>query len=229
LDFMRLLKSFEELLYELVTWILFYPLTLWRSVRHPLKMMAYAEAELSETVAEQYDDALSPPIFLLITLFIAHLIELRLSPGSAAVLPEVFQDERNLLFFRAIAFSVFPLFFGLLAVRQRGAKLTRQKLKPAFYSQCYTAAPTILSIDLALIIGKQGTQTAAAAGIAIFVIGLTWYIAAETTWFAGKGGMSKIRAFLLVTGTVLLGFIAIFAVTLVTALAVSKNLLTSGG
>ncbi|SFV34632.1 hypothetical protein SAMN05216456_1952 [Devosia crocina] len=30
MDFMKLLKSIEELLYELITWFVFYPLTLWR-------------------------------------------------------------------------------------------------------------------------------------------------------------------------------------------------------
>ena len=30
MDFMRLLKSIEELLYEVATWVLFYPLTVAR-------------------------------------------------------------------------------------------------------------------------------------------------------------------------------------------------------
>lgn len=48
LDFMKLLKSLEELLYELVSWLLFYPLTMWRSVVRPLSMMRYADTELAD-------------------------------------------------------------------------------------------------------------------------------------------------------------------------------------
>src|SRR6478736_6605240 len=78
MDFMRLLKSIEELLYELVCWLLFYPLTLWRTLRHPQAMMRYADVELGDDLPEQYSDALSPPLFLLITLLLAHGLELGL-------------------------------------------------------------------------------------------------------------------------------------------------------
>lgn len=58
---MKLLKSLEELLYELVAWLVFYPLTMWRSVITPLRMMRYADIELSDRLDDQYDDTLSPP------------------------------------------------------------------------------------------------------------------------------------------------------------------------
>ena len=47
---MKLLKSLEELLYELVSWLLFYPITMWRSVLKPLNMMRYADTELLITL-----------------------------------------------------------------------------------------------------------------------------------------------------------------------------------
>jgi hypothetical protein len=216
---MRLLKSVEELLYELVTWLLFYPLTFWRCLRHPVRMMRYAGTELGDAEGQQYDDALSPPIFLLITLFIAHLVELRFGAETKVALPQVFADERNLLFFRAIAFSLFPLFMALRGVRQRGARLTRRILKPAFYSQCYTAAPFILSVDLAVIIGQHANMPAIVAGIAIFTIGLVWYLNAQTIWFASEAGIGRVRAFLTVAATVALGFLAVLVMTFMAALA----------
>jgi len=39
MDFMRLLQSLEELLYELVSWLVFYPVTLWRTLTRPREMM----------------------------------------------------------------------------------------------------------------------------------------------------------------------------------------------
>ncbi|MGV1794257.1 MULTISPECIES: hypothetical protein [unclassified Rhizobium] len=40
---MKMPKSLEELLNELVSWLLFYPITMWRSVSRPLNMMRYAD------------------------------------------------------------------------------------------------------------------------------------------------------------------------------------------
>ncbi len=52
MDFMRLLKSLEELLYELASWLIFYPMTMWRTLRRPQAMMHYADVELADDVAE---------------------------------------------------------------------------------------------------------------------------------------------------------------------------------
>lgn len=220
---MRLLKSVEELLYELVTWILFYPLTLWRCIRRPVPMMIYAGTELGDSDAERYDDALSPPIFLLLTLFIAHIVALQFGVQSSVVLPDVFADERNLLFFRAIAFSLFPLVLALRDVRQRGGRLTRQTLKPAFYSQCYAAAPFILTVDLALIIGQHGNPAAVLAGIAMLVLGLAWYVRTEAGWLMRDGAMASGRAHLTAVLTIAQGFVALCAVLLVTGLAIARQ------
>ena len=46
MDFIRILRSLEELLYEAMTWIVFYPRTLWRSIRSPIRMLQYAQREL---------------------------------------------------------------------------------------------------------------------------------------------------------------------------------------
>ncbi len=136
MDFMRLLKSLEEALYEIVTWIVFYPLTMWRSIFHPQAMMRYADAELFDTEEEQYTDTLSPPIFLLLTLLIAHLLENRLARLPTATLPSFMADDRNILIFRAITFSIFPLLTALKFLRHRKTPIDRKTLKAPFYSQC---------------------------------------------------------------------------------------------
>ena len=38
MDFVKILRAFEEFLYEVLTWLLFYPRTLWRVTRRPLEM-----------------------------------------------------------------------------------------------------------------------------------------------------------------------------------------------
>ena len=43
MDFMKLIESLDEALYSVMSWLLFYPLTLWRTIVQPLNMMAYAD------------------------------------------------------------------------------------------------------------------------------------------------------------------------------------------
>ena len=218
MDFMRLLKSVEELLYELVTWILFYPLTFWRSIRHPLKTMAYAEKELGDTEQEQYSDALSPPIFLLITLFVAHLFELQIASSSLDALPAFLADERNLLLFRAMTFSIFPLLFALTRLRLGDVRLTRKTLKPAFYSQCYVAGPFVLAFDLTIMLGNLGSGLWASLAGVLFVVALAWYTGVQTRWLMAANGLAAWRAALLALGTIAAAFVLIIAVAAVTGL-----------
>lgn len=60
MDFMKLLKSFEDFIFEAASWLIFYPLTLWRIMMHPLKTMDYSDREQSDGAEHSYDDALSP-------------------------------------------------------------------------------------------------------------------------------------------------------------------------
>jgi hypothetical protein len=52
-DFLKIIRSLEELLYEVMTWLVFYPRTMWRIVAHPLATTAYSEHEQTDTAAEQ--------------------------------------------------------------------------------------------------------------------------------------------------------------------------------
>jgi hypothetical protein len=38
MDFMRILQSLEEFLYEAMSWIVFYPRALLRTIRHPVSV-----------------------------------------------------------------------------------------------------------------------------------------------------------------------------------------------
>ncbi len=41
MSFFQILRSVEDFLYEVMTWLVFYPRTLWRVIRHPRTMAAY--------------------------------------------------------------------------------------------------------------------------------------------------------------------------------------------
>lgn len=196
MDFMKLLKSIEELLYELISWFVFYPLTFWRIVVHPIAMLSYAQKELTEKADDQFDDAVSPPILLVLTLVMLHVVEGALNQAWAAALPSLFQDDRNLLIFRAVSFSLFPLLFATMGLRASGARLTRKILKPAFYSQSYATVPFVLAASIgAQLSGHPTSWSASAVGAGFILAGTGWYLAVETAWLAKTTQVPVWRAF----------------------------------
>ncbi len=210
MDFMRLLKSIEELLYELVSWLLFYPLTMWRTLRQPQAMMRYADMELTDDVSEQYTDTLSPPLFLLITLMLAHGVELALvNQTTPWAPPPLLASASNLLMFRAVSFSILPLLMAVRLLRHKGARLTRDTLRPPFYSQCYVAAPFALVLSVGMLLARTESHTARIAGLACVFVAFTWYVIVEIRWFRTDLGVSTISAALYVVWTLLLALIAV--------------------
>lgn len=219
---MKLLKSIEELLYELVTWFLFYPLTLWRILSHPVRMLAYAEKELTGGQDSQYDDSLSPPILLLLTLVLLHAFGGAIGGPHDAVLPGFLADNRNLLVFRSVAFSLIPLLFAVSLRRLRGARLTRSTLKPAFYSQSYAAVPFIIlsSIGLAMMLNPEGSKV---MGGVLFAGATAWFLAVETVWFSREATMGLPRAAGLAVVTLIGSLIILLAAAAIVELAASTG------
>jgi hypothetical protein len=216
MDLMNLLKSVEELLYELVSWLLFYPLTLWRCVRHPIRMMAYAEAELGSDAKVRYSAAISPPIFLFLTLLIAHLVDLRFGLPMRE-LTGAMADPRNLLLFRAVLFSLFPLMMAVQRIRRLGQPLTRETLRPAFFSQCYAAAPFALAFDLAMTSVRYANPTAWTVSGVLFGGGLVWYVAVETRWLVLHAGVGLVEALARVVAALFVGAVLFVLIALVMA------------
>lgn len=200
MDFMKILKSLEEFLYEVMTWLVFYPRTMWLALRRPLTMMNYADSELHDRAAEQYTDTLSPPLFLVLTIILSHGLELALIGQSALVtdtsgLSALISDDTNLIIFRAICFSLFPLMTALLLLKRQGTSLNRETLRPPFYSQCYIAAPfALMSGIVSIMIGDPDDRVRLAAA-AIMLVVVVWYLAIQTWWFAQHLKTTKLRAF----------------------------------
>lgn len=216
MDFMNLLRSAELLLYEVVSWLVFYPLTLWRCVTRPMSMIAYAEQELTRPPEDQFAEALSPPIFLFLTLIIAHMIQTSVFHNEA-VFEGVLADQRNLLILRAVAFSLFPLLLGIQHVRLSGQMLSRKTLRPMFYAQCYVTVPFVLALDLAMMLANVQTDWAGPVAMVAFLLGLTWYVVALMRGFMIHRNTSRAHAIRQTVLAILLGglcFIATFTLSL---------------
>jgi hypothetical protein len=220
MDFMNLLRSAELLLYEVVSWLVFYPLTLWRCLTRPMAMVAYAEHEMTRPPEDQFADALSPPIFLFLTLMIAHMVQTGIF-HSDTVFQGLLADQRNLLILRAVAFSLFPLLLGIQHVRLAGQPLSRKSLRPMFYAQCYVTVPFVLALDVALMLATADADWAALAAIVLFAAGLVWYFVALIRSFMVHRNITPAHAAWQTVQAIFLGtlcFLAINAASLLSGL-----------
>jgi hypothetical protein len=216
MDFMRLLKSLEELLYEVMVLLVFFPRTLWLTFRFPQRMMDYADTELGDVQSEQYKDTLSPPLFLMICLLVSHLAERAAPADVSSQLPEFLQDTQNLLIFRVFIFSLFPLCMSLRLLHRLRIDLDRDSLKPIFYSQCFVTAPLSMVIGIGTAVSHAGGSVAHLLANAIFAVGVGWYLSQQTLWFRSKLGIGMVGAAANAVGTT----IAALIIITLTALAV---------
>jgi len=223
MDFLKIIRAVEEFLYESVTWLLFYPRTFWRCVRHPDWIIAYTDRELGESPGEQFTDLISPPLFLILSIFIAHGVELflgsRLPPTTMRFINDVAVSEQNLLALRALLFSVFPLTMATGLLRSRGIPIDRETLRSPFFLQCYLAAPfAIVASSSAAFLRAHGPLYWIIGGV-MLATSLIWYVVVQTRWMYAHVGEGWWRAFTLATGYLLLAvcLVALMATMLVMA------------
>jgi hypothetical protein len=192
MDFMQLLKSLDDFLYEVVGWIIFYPITLIRSVLHPVEMLRYSDRELLEPAEEQYTDTFNPPIFLLLTLLIAYLLGKVMQPQMK--LASLLAKDTDVLMFRAVVFSIFPVLMAVDLLRQQGKRIDRGALRPLFYGQCFITAPFALVVSMGGLLVEYQKMPHVIAGLLIFLLAVCWYIAVEVVWFSSTLNITKVRA-----------------------------------
>lgn len=206
--FFHILRSFDELLYELMTWLLFWPVTLWRSVRHPLRTMEYARTELLKASSDQFRAALRPPIFLFVTVIVAHVVELQVVGDSPIVnahsgLADLINDDTSLIVLRIMGFALFPVAMAAIETRLSRKPVNRDTLQQPFYAQCYLTAPFALALSFASTAIRVSNSSIEDGGVALALIATALYVATETKWLERSTGRGWLRAF---AGS-LLGFV----------------------
>lgn len=197
--FFHILKSLDELLYELMTWLFFYPVTLWRALRHPLRMMEYARTELRKNPEDQFRETLRPPIFLLVTLVIAHIVELDVVGDSMLIgihegLADYINDDTTLIIFRIVAFALFPVVMATIETHLTRARINRSTLQQPFYAQCFLAAPFALALSLASTAIRYSNAALQSAGIAVVFVSSAVYIWTQARWLHESTPASGPRA-----------------------------------
>lgn len=200
MNFFNLLQSLDELLYEVMSWLVFYPVTLWRTLVRPLQMMDYSDVEQGDAADEQYTDTLSPPLFLLLSLILVHAAEIALVGANAVVVSKVglsalVSNDTDLIILRIVTYSLFPVLMATRMVRARKVEVNRQTLRAPFYSQCYGAALLAILLGSGELLIRLGHEWSLLAGAALMLFGLLWFGTLQTAWFDQHLKCGRLRAF----------------------------------
>lgn len=209
MDFLKILKSFEEFVYEALTWLVLLPRTLWRIVVSPRRMIAYAAAELASQRETRFSEAISPPLLLILSVLIAHFIDLAVRhPVPAAgdgLGGVVLSSEQNLLLYRTIAFGVWSLAGAVYMLLLTGRPIDRETLRAPFYEQCYLVAPFafVLSVSLTLIALDRpwSLLTAVASSLATTV----WFWLVQAWWLRARASLNLWHALAAATFVLIVG------------------------
>jgi len=219
MDFIGIIRSLEELLYEVMSWLIFYPRTLWKTLRDPAGVAAYSDAEQDQQPDERYTETLSPPLLLMITMVLTYALSHWIGVDEPVATTEageaVTQSPQNLLLLRALIFAIIPLVISVICMRGGGISIDRKTLRRPFYSQCFLVAPFALMVQSALAVyplPAYGTF-AAILGLVAFL----WFIWAQTGWFAARLDLSRRVALVWATASVLAAVIVGAAITFLIA------------
>jgi hypothetical protein len=221
MDFLKIIRSLEELLYEAMTWLIFYPRSLWRAMVHPVELMRYADAEMGDAFDEQFTDLLSPPLCLMISILIAHGLELGLHlkmTANSTTMSYLTGTTENLLIFRAIIFSLFPLMMACALLRRQTTPIDRNSLRRPFYVQCFITSPYVILASGAIALARVPTPAMHQAGAVVGIVATAWYLAIEARWFRLQLPVGWARATWLAVSNYLLALAAIIATAVLLAL-----------
>jgi hypothetical protein len=200
MDFMKWLSSLDELLYEVMSWLLFFPLTLWRATVAPFRLMAEVEQQVGLPDEEQYGTILSPPLFLALSLLLAHGGATALGQSDALIankngLASLVNDNSTALVVRVVVFAGFALFLAARLVRSSGAALSRVSLRQPFYEQCYPTAVFALGLSVGTSMALIRDASTHFAGQMLVIASIVNFVVLETRWFARARGVGIGRAF----------------------------------
>lgn len=223
MDFLNISKAIEQGVYDVMMWILFFPLTLCRMIFSPRRTLAFVREQSAADPDEAFSSAMRPALFLFISILIGSFI----TPSGTEDLA-VFQHTElgkaiasswtSMMAFHMIVSCLIPLVAAVLLDMQTPGPITRETLRLPFDQQCYIGAPSMLVLSS---LTGWGATIGATGTIFAIVIASAWLIAVEYCYFHDNANCGPIKALgltmlTLVVGVVLIVFTAIVTVGLAT-------------
>lgn len=216
MDLIRLLRSLEEFLYELVGWLVFYPRTFWQIVRHPGQIARYTRDELGKPLDARFQATISPVLMLILTVALAHAMEL----ATRAAIPDLqspvgrilFGSEEGIMLTRSAIFCIYALGAALGTLRRQKVYITRETLREPFSIQAFLACPFVLALALGELLLRWPGHAWVGPGLAVHALGIGWYLWARTVAYRALNPSGWARAFGLVLASFMITTAAVLAV-----------------
>lgn len=199
MDLIRLLRSLEEFLYELVGWLVFYPRTLWRVLVRPGEVAQYTRRELARDQEQRFADAISPVLMLILSVAIAHAMEMAMRtaplPISGPVGKLLFGSEEGLLLTRSAIFCIYALGAALSTLWRQSLPVNRETLREPFSIQAFLACPFVILLGISQAVTSAAVEAGKPLGPLIGLVAVAWYLWARTKTFVALNGGGHLRAF----------------------------------
>ena len=185
MDFIRIIRSLEELLYDVTTWLAFYPRTMWRIVARPddAPFGYRAGRRPRQAVHGHAEPAAVPDADNPDREGIGLPLGIEKTEPATTIAKTLLESERNRLNVGSLLFSLFALMGATTAVARRGLTLDRSTLRGPFYSRCYLTAPFPLVIAVASSLPTLPARESGPAAAAVALAGAVWCLCVETMWF----------------------------------------------
>ncbi|MBS0481733.1 MAG: hypothetical protein JSR96_06170 [Proteobacteria bacterium] len=207
----QVLKTIEEFLYECCLLIVFYPWYLLRIIFLPAETLREYRDRFE--AGEGDDLVVSPPIFLMITAAVAALVFPWVDFGNRTLFlqfAKLFSADATLgrIVATLIPVLVQAIISALLVEWRTPGGVTRHSFQlPLFLSVLVASVLLIVMIAVSLLINAANpaeiTAAGAIGGIVVLVVGIGWFINAQSRVFeliAGTGRLTGVGLSLLAAG-----------------------------
>jgi len=139
MNFLDILKSIEQAVYEIMLWVIMIPKTIFKIIRYPSKVPDYIQAELEKDEKKQFADNMSPVILWLLLVIIPAYMLIR---HFFTNLPQYITSKpENYLFYITTICISFLLTPALVIHLFDKKRIDRDSFKNSFYIQCYLQSP----------------------------------------------------------------------------------------
>lgn len=211
MDFLKILKSLEELVFEALTWIVLLPYTLLRILRSPVVMADYAAGELRSENETRFSEAISPPLLLILCVLIAHGVDMSMHTHAdnldGTLAADLLASEQNLLLYRTIAFGIWSLAGSLYYLLRTSRPVNRETLRYPFYEQCYLVAPFALVFSIGVTLISTEQPRALLIGVLAALSAACWFWIAQIAWIRRHTSLRLWRCMVAATAISICGYV----------------------
>jgi len=228
MDLFKIVRSIEELLYQIVIWVLLVPKTLVRVIRSPSWAQLYVTEEIKKDPDNQFEEYMSPIMFLVAAAVLPSFVLSSLDPVEIKIpiYKLIAPNTEYKFYIHAFLWALAPLSFAYVHFRELNESINREDLKLFFYIQCYVIAPisliiisqTVLRLAIKSSPSPESSDLIQYVSIGNSVLLLSWIFYSEISVFKANLDIGLRKAFYLVGKAILLFYILYSPVMLMTYL-----------